>query len=129
MAPGDTARVYHYRLTAYDSGREWDAPVDDPRLLTEFKPNVLATFPAHCKRYPLGLPVVDLPRRWPSEGGSATAVLAGQNTAPPATLNLERLARLLHPRSWSSIPEPAARSLTMPAAARSGRRASRGSRA
>jgi hypothetical protein len=24
-------------------------------------------------------------------------VLAGQNTAPPATLNRERLARLLHP--------------------------------
>ena len=106
MAPGDTARVYHYRLTAYDSGREWDAPVDDPRLLTEFKPNVLATVPGHCKRYPLGLPVVDLPRRWPPEDGSATAVLAGQNTAPPATLTLERLARLLHPAILELIPEP-----------------------
>jgi hypothetical protein len=57
MAPGDTARLCH-PLTAYESGRKRDAPVDDPRLLTEFRtgspsgyllqcagdqPNVLAT--------------------------------------------------------------------------------------
>jgi hypothetical protein len=95
MAPGNTARLYH-RLTAYESGRKRTRR-STTRLLTEFKHNVPATFPAQCKGYPLGLPVVDLPRRWPSEGGSATAVLAGQNTAPPATLTLERLAWLLHP--------------------------------
>ena len=95
MAAGDTARVYH-RLTSYESGREWDVPLDDARLLTDFKPNVLATFPAPCKTYPAGLPALALPCRWPSGSGSATAVLAGQHTAPPATLTLEALARLLH---------------------------------
>jgi SagB-type dehydrogenase family enzyme len=95
MAAGDSARLYH-RLTSYDSGREWDAPVDDPRVLRDFQPNVLATFPATCKMYPAGLPVVELPRSWPSEGGSATAVLAGRHTSPPARLTLEGLARLLH---------------------------------
>ena len=95
MAPGDTARLYH-RLTAYDREREWDAPVDDPRVLKGFEANVLETFPAHCKAYPAGLPAVELPRTWPADGGSATAVLAGRHTAPPATLDLARLARLLH---------------------------------
>jgi SagB-type dehydrogenase family enzyme len=95
MAPGDTARLYH-RLTSYESGRDVDVPVDDPRLLKDFEANVLATFPAHCKTYPAGLPVVDLPRSWPSHGGSATAVLAGRHTAPPAPPTLEVLARLLH---------------------------------
>jgi SagB-type dehydrogenase family enzyme len=95
VTPGDTARLYH-RLTSYESGREWDAPVDDPRVLKDFEANVLERFPAHCKSYPVGLPVVDLPRSWPSEGGSATAVLAGRHSARPARLTLEVLARLLH---------------------------------
>jgi nitroreductase len=95
MAPGDTARLYH-QLTAYEPEREWDAPVDDPRVLKDFEPNVRATFPAHCKTYPAGLPTVELPRSWPSAIGLATAVLAGQYTAPPATLDRARLARLLH---------------------------------
>jgi SagB-type dehydrogenase family enzyme len=95
MAPGDTARLYH-RLTSYELGREWDAPVDDARVLRDFEPNVLARFPAPCKTYPAGLPVVELPRSWPSEGGLATAVLAGRHAPPPAILGLERLARLLH---------------------------------
>ena len=64
MAPGDTARLYH-RLTSYGREREWDAPVDDPRVLRDFEANVRATFPAHCKAYPAGLPVVELPRKWP----------------------------------------------------------------
>jgi SagB-type dehydrogenase family enzyme len=95
MAAGDTARLYH-RLTSYEPEREWDAPVDDPRVLRDFEPNVRETFPAHCKAYPDGLPVVELPRSWPSGGGSATSVLAGRRGAPPAMLDVERLARLLH---------------------------------
>ena len=95
MPAGDTARLYH-RLTSYDSERDLDVPVDDPRVLQDFGAEVLERFPAHCKTYPAGLPVVDLPRSWPSEGGAATAVLAGRHAAAPATLTLEVLARVLH---------------------------------
>jgi hypothetical protein len=83
MTAGDTARLYH-RLTAYEAGREWDTPVDDPHVLRDFEPMVLARFPAHCKAYPAGLPVVELPRTWEVRGGPATA------------LDLAALARLLH---------------------------------
>jgi hypothetical protein len=95
MRAGDTARLYH-RLTAYEPGREWDTPVDDPRVLRDFEPNVRATFPAHCKAYPAGLPVVGLPRNWLARVGSAMTVLAGRLTPPLGTLDLEGLARLLH---------------------------------
>jgi SagB-type dehydrogenase family enzyme len=95
MAPGDTARLYH-RLTSYGREREWDAPIDDPRVRRDFEANVRATFPAHCKAYPAGLPVVELPRTWRSGGGTATAVLAGHHMGPPAAFDLEHLARLLH---------------------------------
>ncbi|HEY7077064.1 MAG TPA: hypothetical protein VH418_16920 [Solirubrobacteraceae bacterium] len=74
MAPGDTARLYH-RITSASP----PSP-DDPRVLAGFTPNVRATFPAHCKAYPPGLPVVALPRAWP----------------PATRLDLARLARLLH---------------------------------
>jgi hypothetical protein len=63
-------------------------------VLKDFDPNVLATFPAPCKAYPAGLPVVEPPRNWPARAGSATAVLAGGQTAP-VTLDREGLARLL----------------------------------
>ena len=95
MQQGDVARLYH-RLTAYDGERAWDVPVDDPRVLRDFVPNVLATFPAHCKAYPAGLRVVDLPRAWRSGPGSAAAVLAGRSTAFPARATIAGLARLLH---------------------------------
>jgi SagB-type dehydrogenase family enzyme len=95
MAPGDTARLYH-RLTSYEPGREWTTAVDDPRVVQDFVANDLATFPALCKEYAAGLPVVELPRSWPAGGGSATAVLAGGYSAPLATLDLPRLARILH---------------------------------
>jgi hypothetical protein len=66
-----TRPVYH-RLTPYAHEREWDVPVDDPRVLPDFQPNVVETFPAPCTAYPAGLPVVKLPRRWCSGGGAAT---------------------------------------------------------
>src|SRR4051812_609719 len=90
MAPGDTARLYH-RLTSYEP-----ALPEDPRVLKGFRRNVLADFPARCKSYPSGLPIVALPRAWPAEGAAATAVLAGAHAAAPARLDVARLARLLH---------------------------------
>jgi hypothetical protein len=95
MRPGDTARLYH-RLTSYAPDREWDAPLDDPRIVQGFQPNELATFPAHCKTYPDGLPATALPRTWDPGSATATAVLAGQSDAPAAALDLAGLARLLH---------------------------------
>jgi SagB-type dehydrogenase family enzyme len=95
MAAGDTARAYH-ALTSYAPGREWTEPVEDARIVSGFEPNVLATFPAHCKAYPADLPLVDLPRTWPTRGAPATAVLAGTAVARPVPADLTQLARVLH---------------------------------
>jgi len=95
VAPGDTARLYH-ELTSYHPEREWTTAVDDPRVLQDFLANDLTTFPALCKEYPAALPTVELPRAWQTGGGSATAVLARSYAGPPATLDLARLARLIH---------------------------------
>jgi nitroreductase len=96
VAPGDSVRTYH-RLTSYAPWNdEWPPPADDPRVLQDFEPNDLATFPAPCKSYPAGLPTVSLPRSWPEGASSTTAVLAGRSDAPAAPLDLARLARLLH---------------------------------
>ena len=95
MARGVAARVYH-ELTACRPDGQWRAPVEDPRVVRGFETDVLETFPAHCKVYSAGLPVIGLPRRWRSGGGSTTAVLAGRYTAPRRTLDPAQLARLLH---------------------------------
>jgi SagB-type dehydrogenase family enzyme len=95
MAPGDTARLYH-RLSAFAPGPDGEWRVDDPRVLRSFELNRLDRFPAPCKSYPAGLPAVELPRRRPAAGASATAVLAGRHAAPPAAVDLPALARLLH---------------------------------
>jgi SagB-type dehydrogenase family enzyme len=95
MARGEMVRVYH-ELTCARSLSDWRAPVGDPRVVRDFETDVLETFPAACKSYPEELPLVALPRRWRSGAGSATSVLAGRWTRPTATLDLRRLARLLH---------------------------------
>ncbi len=95
MAPGDAARLYH-RLTSYGPWEGWPGPVDHPLVRQDFEPNNLATFPAPCKAYPAGLPVVDLPREWPSGGNSTTTVLAGRQLPSRAMPDLVRLARVLH---------------------------------
>ncbi len=95
MAPGDAARLYH-ELTSYGPWDGWPPPARHPLVLQDFEPNDLATFPAPCKAYRAGLPVVELPRDWPAGTNPATAVLAGRHTPPPASLDLAGLARLLH---------------------------------
>ncbi len=76
MADGDTARLYH-RLTAYEGeGWDWDVKVDDPLVLQDFVANDFETWPAACKAYPDGLPVVALPREWEQHEGLDLAALA-----------------------------------------------------
>ena len=65
MASGDTARLYH-ALTSYARDRE--ALPEDPRIVSGFVPDDFARWPAPCKAYPDGLPVVALPRTWPLRG-------------------------------------------------------------
>jgi SagB-type dehydrogenase family enzyme len=96
MAPGDAARLYH-ELTSYSPEREWTVPIDDPRVVQGFVPNDFATWPAPCKSYPDGRPVVELPRTWPSVlDAAATAVLAGRTGGVAGRLDRPSLARLLH---------------------------------
>ena len=76
MADGDIARLYH-RLTACGGeGWDWDVKVDDPLVLQDFVANDLETWPAACKAYPDGLPVVALPREWEQHEGLDLAALA-----------------------------------------------------
>jgi nitroreductase len=96
MVHGDAARLYH-ALTSYGPARAYDQPPPDhPLVLQDFVPNNLATWPAPCKAYREGLPIVELPREWPAIAIPATAVLAGRRAIPGAELNLPTIARLLH---------------------------------
>lgn len=83
MSSGDVTRRYH-QLSSYRSVDEWRAPAEAPLVLGNFEPDVLETFPAPCKTYPAGLPVVELPLSWPS------------GTASRGPLDLPQLARLCH---------------------------------
>lgn len=42
----ETATQTLHRLTSYEPGREWDEPVDDPRVVQDLEMNDLARFPA-----------------------------------------------------------------------------------
>jgi SagB-type dehydrogenase family enzyme len=95
MAAGDTARRYH-ALSSYAPEREFMVPIGDPRVLQDFVANDFARWPAACKAYPPGLPVVELPHEWPAVAAPATAVLAGRPAAAPGVADLPALARLLH---------------------------------
>src|SRR5581483_6119082 len=53
-----------HTLTSYAVGREWDVPVDDPRVRHDLVPNDPETEPPPMKTYPEGLPVVPLPEEW-----------------------------------------------------------------
>lgn len=83
-----------HRLTSYAPDREWDVPVDDPRVRHDLVPNDMATVPPFMKSYPDGLPVVALPRDLPDPGVPATAVLAGV-PAPAQPFDAAQLGRVL----------------------------------
>jgi len=92
----ETATQTLHRLTSYEPGREWDEPVDDPRVLQDLEVNDLDRLPWFYKRYPSSLPCLPLPRTLPATTASAVAVLAGTATVDAAQLDLAHLARLLH---------------------------------
>ena len=92
----ETATHVLHRLTSYDPGKEWTAPVDDPRGRRDFEPNDLGRLPYFYKRYAPGLTTLALPRDLPSSSASALAVLAGSARMPPRALDLTGLARLLY---------------------------------
>ena len=85
-----------HRLTSYEPGRDWDAAIDDPRVVQGLEANDPALFPWFYKRYPALLPRVPLPRELPSTTASAVAVLAGAAKAAGGDLDLPQLSRLLH---------------------------------
>ena len=92
----ETATQTLHRLTSYEPGREWDEPVDDPRVVQDLEINDLARFPWFYKRYERPLPRVPLPRSLPPTTAPAVAVLAGTADVASAQLDVPRLSRLLH---------------------------------
>jgi hypothetical protein len=92
----ETATQTLHRLTSYAPGREWDQPVDDPRVVQELEVNDLGRFPWFYKRYAESLPRTPLPRDLPTTSASAVAVLDGTASVAPTDLDLPHLSRLLH---------------------------------
>ena len=92
----ETATQTLHRLTSYEPGREWDAPIDDPRVLQDLEVNDIDRLPWFYKRYAEALPQIPLPRELPSTTASAVPVLAGTAEVSPTELDLPQLARLLH---------------------------------
>jgi SagB-type dehydrogenase family enzyme len=83
-----------HRLTSYGPDRDWDIPVDDPRVRHDLIPNDLATLPPPMKTYSSALPTFALPRGLADPGTQATAVLAGQ-AVPALPLDAAQLGRVL----------------------------------
>ncbi|WP_163572554.1 SagB/ThcOx family dehydrogenase [Fodinicola feengrottensis] len=81
-------------MTDYSPDRPWDQPQDDPRLRTEYVPNLVDLWPGQVKTYDPDLPVVGLPTELPSPGVSASAALSGQRNGA-GRLDLPALTRLL----------------------------------
>lgn len=92
----ETATQTLHRLTSYEPGRDWDAPVDDPRVVQDLQANDPARRPWFFKRYAQRLPRLSLPRDLPSTAAPAIAVLAGAADVPRTELDLAQLSRLLH---------------------------------
>ncbi len=92
----ETATQTLHRLTSYEPGREWDDPVDDPRVVQDLEVNDLARFPWFTKRYQQSLPRVPLPRDLPRTTAPAVAVLAGTADVAHTAVDLPHLSRLLH---------------------------------
>lgn len=92
----ETATQTLHRLTSYEPGREWDEPVDDPRVVQDLEVNDLDRLPWFSKRYAQALHRVPLPRDLPLTEPSAVAVLAGTADVAQAEPDLPHLSRLLH---------------------------------
>ncbi len=92
----ETATQLLHRLTSYEPGREWDEPIDDPRVVQDFESNDPDRFPWFYKRYERPLPRIPLPRELPPTTAAATAVLAGTADTARTELDLPHLSRLLH---------------------------------
>ncbi len=84
-----------HRLTSYVPDREWDVPVDDPRVRHDLTPNDLATLPPPVKAYDASLPRTPLPRDLPAPDAAATDVLAGRLPDGQAPLDAAQLGRVL----------------------------------
>ena len=92
----ETATQALHRLTSYEPGREWDEPIDDPRVLQDLVTNDVERLPWFYKRYDPSLPRVPLPHQLPPTMAPTVAVLAGTADVAPAELNLAQLSRVLH---------------------------------
>jgi hypothetical protein len=92
----ETATQALHRLTSYEPGRDWDTPIDDPRVLQDLETNDIERLPWFYKRYDESLPQIELPRQLPATTASAVSVLGGTADVEPATLGLAQLSRLLH---------------------------------
>jgi SagB-type dehydrogenase family enzyme len=90
----DTGAGLLHRLTSYLPDRDWDEPIDDPRVRHDLIPDDPETVPPPVKGYPDGLPTHALPRDLPDPGVAATAVLAGV-PSPPQPLDAAQLGRIL----------------------------------
>ncbi|MGZ5351046.1 MAG: hypothetical protein ACXWZU_12750 [Actinomycetota bacterium] len=92
----ETATQTLHRLTSYEPGREWDEPVDDPRVLQDLEVNDLDRLPWFYKRYEGSLPRLSLPRNLPATTAPAVATMAGTAEVAHAEVDLPHLSRLLH---------------------------------
>lgn len=92
----ETATQALHRLTSYEPGREWDEPIDDPRVLQDLEVNDLDRLPWFYKRYEDSLPRVSLPRNLPATTAPAVAVMAGTADIARTEVDLPHLSRLLH---------------------------------
>src|SRR5215208_843983 len=73
----ETATQTLHRLTSYEPGREWDEPIDDPRIVQDLVVNDVDRLPWFYKRYDDALPRIALPRDLPTTTVSAVELLAG----------------------------------------------------
>ena len=85
-----------HRLTCYAPDRDWDDPIDDPRVLQDLVVNDLDRRTWFYKRYEGSLPRVPLPRELPGTDAPALSVLAGTAEIAARSLDLPGLSRLLH---------------------------------
>jgi hypothetical protein len=92
----ETATQALHRLTSYEPDRDWDEPIDDPRVLQDLVTSEIERLPWFYKRYGQSLPRVELPRELPATTASAVAVLAGTAVVVRAELDLPQLSRILH---------------------------------